>query len=231
MNRFCTWFARGCHYGILLVALSPSAACAHAVLDSPLGGESLAGGFSFPIRWHVSASHITENWDLWYSTDVASGYWITIAADLPKGDISDNAPHSFDWQVPNSDIETVWVRVQQDNAGTDYDSISTTSFNINAAAMGDFTGNNIVDGADLAKWQSGFGINSGAFFPQGDDDFDGDVDGNDFLRWQRNHGFGSSLSVLSTVSDPSSLFFLISWCFLALIPRRDDHAYNSRLGL
>jgi hypothetical protein len=48
-----------------------------------------------------------------------------------------------------------------------------------APIPGDFNGNQIVDGADLAEWRAEFG-SSGA-----DADADGDSDGSDFLIWQR----------------------------------------------
>ena len=46
---------------------------------------------------------------------------------------------------------------------------------------GDFNMDNIVDGNDLAVWNSSFGFDGGA-----DADGDGDSDGADLLEWQRN---------------------------------------------
>ena len=58
-----------------------------------------------------------------------------------------------------------------------------------AFAPGDFTGDGIVNAADLTRWAANFGTTTGATPSVGNADGDGDVDGNDFLAWQRNrHG-------------------------------------------
>jgi cytochrome c peroxidase len=68
---------------------------------------------------------------------------------------------------------------------------------------GDFDGNGIVDGGDLAVWQASFGVNGGA-----DADEDGDSDGRDFLAWQRNYGLTwvdlSPLGAIFAVPEPST---------------------------
>ncbi|TWU25645.1 PQQ-dependent sugar dehydrogenase [Bythopirellula polymerisocia] len=56
-------------------------------------------------------------------------------------------------------------------------------FVTDAVVPGDFDGNGIVDGDDLAKWEASYSINANA-----DADDDGDSDGRDFLIWQRNLG-------------------------------------------
>src|SRR5690606_17561901 len=48
---------------------------------------------------------------------------------------------------------------------------------------GDINGDGVVNQADLALWQAGFGTAAGATPAQGDADGDGAVDGHDFLRW------------------------------------------------
>jgi aldose sugar dehydrogenase len=62
--------------------------------------------------------------------------------------------------------------------------------------MGDFDGDNDVDGADFVAWQTNFPRTSGATLAMGDADGDGDVDGADFVVWQTNFpttpGGGSS---------------------------------------
>ena len=135
-----------------------------------------------------------------------TGPWIEIAADLPKGDTSGGALHSFDWQVPNTDISNAWVRVRQDNGGQDYYDVSSISFNINAAEQGDFTGNGIANEADLELWESGFGTSIGALFTAGDDDSDGDVDGIDYLNWQSSFSNSSGFQASFIVPEPTSLF-------------------------
>jgi len=196
-----------------------SAAYAHVGLDSPNGGEAIAGGFTFPIDWSIPAGHDTLDWDLWYSTTSNSGPWIVIASNLPKGNIATGATHSFDWQVPNSDLSAVWIRVQQDNTGEDYDAISSASFAINAAEPGDFTGNGFANGDDLLIWENAFGTSAGAFFSDGDNDSDGDVDGFDFLGWQRNYSNGGGLAGAFSVPEPSSLLLFALAGAIAMLRR------------
>lgn len=56
------------------------------------------------------------------------------------------------------------------------------------ALSADFSGNNVVDAADLEIWQENYGTVNTATQPLGDTDDDGDVDGRDFLAWQRQFG-------------------------------------------
>lgn len=86
---------------------------------------------------------------------------------------------------------------------------------------GDFDGNSVVDTDDLALWESGFGLATGAEATDGDADADGDVDGADFLAWQRNLG-ASSLPLAAAVSqipEPNAML-LIATGMVALLPRR-----------
>ena len=225
MRKACGRGARSTGFAVVVTFLASTGAQAHVVLDSPLGGESLIGGFPFTVEWRVTDPHDTENWDLWYSTSGSQGPWLDIATDLPMGDISFGAQHSFVWLVPNMDIPAAWVRVRQDNGSTDYYSVSNTSFSISLPAIGDFNGNGVVNGGDLAIWRSGYGTQSGASFTDGDDDGDGDVDGTDFMNWQRNQGHGSSLTAVSNIPEPATLIlFLFSLGYAsALVYRRSSN--------
>jgi hypothetical protein len=62
----------------------------------------------------------------------------------------------------------------------------------------DFNGDGVVNGLDLAVWQSGFGLNA-----TGDADGDGDTDGRDFLAWQREQV--NPLTSFVAVPEPTSL--------------------------
>jgi hypothetical protein len=55
-----------------------------------------------------------------------------------------------------------------------------------SSQLGDFDGDNDVDGADFVAWQTNFPKSSGATRAMGDADADGDVDGADFVIWQTN---------------------------------------------
>jgi uncharacterized protein YjbI with pentapeptide repeats len=70
---------------------------------------------------------------------------------------------------------------------------------------GDFTGDGVVDAADLADWKGDFGVNGAS-----DADGDSDSDGADFLAWQRHLGQGSPGVAPSTaVPEPASFALLV----------------------
>ena len=114
---------------IVLILAVAEIAAAHVILDHPNGGEVLAGGSSAVVEWR---SHATNDWDLWYSVTGPGGPWIEIVADLPPGDITTGAIHTYDWTVPALDSDQVRVRVRQDNIGTDYEDFSDGDLMITA---------------------------------------------------------------------------------------------------
>ena len=75
---------------------------------------------------------------------------------------------------------------------------------LNSTLAGDFNGDRVVDGLDLARWRQDFQVN-------GDSDADGDQDsdGADLLAWQRNLGFRTMAPVLS-VPEPDGLLQVIA---------------------
>ncbi len=68
---------------------------------------------------------------------------------------------------------------------------------------GDFDDDGDVDGADLSRWRSSFGVNN-----QADGDGDGDSDGDDFLIWQRD--FQPPASATSAVPEPTLATLFLS---------------------
>ena len=88
---------------------------------------------------------------------------------------------------------------------------TTGEVTLTTAAMlsGDFSGDSVIDGADLASWKAGFGSSGNATHSQGDADGDLDVDGADFLTWQRQLG-GAALSASpAAVPEPSAGILLL----------------------
>lgn len=71
----------------------------------------------------------------------------------------------------------------------------------------DFTGDLLVDGADLAVWQSHFGTQTQATRTSGDANGDGYVTGADFVIWQREYGYGVGGTQIA-VPEPSSVALL-----------------------
>lgn len=108
----------------VVVVCATAAVDAHVALDQPNGGETLDSGVTAVIEWHIVIGHATMDWDLWYSVTGPAGPWLVIAADLPPGDITTGAVHTYQWVVPVADSDQVRVRVRQDNVGPDYEDIS-----------------------------------------------------------------------------------------------------------
>ncbi|MCA9238508.1 MAG: hypothetical protein KDA44_23715 [Planctomycetales bacterium] len=69
----------------------------------------------------------------------------------------------------------------------------------------DFDEDRDVDGADLAVWQTGYGIVGTATHTQGDADANHNVNGGDFLIWQRQYG---SIAPIAAVPEPAALSLL-----------------------
>jgi hypothetical protein len=82
--------------------------------------------------------------------------------------------------------------------------------------LGDFTGDGVVNGADLAAWQAAFGLTNGA-----DADGDSDSDGADFLIWQRAAGTSPGGSLAGAAAVPEPLGGLLAFsAFIATIAMR-----------
>lgn len=103
--------------------------------------------------------------------------------------------HVFIWEVGqdlDSDNANSMLRIAVDKR----DSL--------VLSPGDFNGDGIVDGNDLARWEGDFGINGDS-----DADSDGDSDGTDFLIWQRNFDPTGSLAVAArSVPEPASVLLI-----------------------
>lgn len=81
--------------------------------------------------------------------------------------------------------------------------------NASLAYAADFDGDGAVNGADLSRWRSGFGMVAGALPTQGDADGDGRVDGADLLEWQREFGAGAAAALAQAVPEPSTFALFI----------------------
>nr|MBA3480972.1 hypothetical protein [Pirellulales bacterium] len=81
---------------------------------------------------------------------------------------------------------------------------------------GDFTGDSVVDGADLTRWRTNFGATGAPSVAQGNADADGDVDGRDFLIWQRNVG----ATPIAAVPEPAAALLAAFAAIAAVIKAR-----------
>lgn len=140
-----------CTLGLAVLLATP--AFAHVELLGPNGGETLARGSIATIEWRIAAGHDTQNWDLYYSTTGAGGPFLTIVENHPPGDIASGAVHTFDWVVPAAASCDVWVKVIQDNSGTDYEGVSASALAIGESAS--------------VALQNGSGMNSTCFSSAG----------------------------------------------------------------
>ncbi len=96
------------------------------------------------------------------------------------------------------------------NRQLDPDDIAGAQFLYGPAIQAaDFDEDGDVDGSDLAKWETGYGMASGAAHMDGDADEDLDVDGLDFLIWQRQFTGDLSLPASTAVPEPSSAILLM----------------------
>lgn len=162
---------------------------------------------------------------------------------MSQGVIADGAWHLYQWDLENVDhwnafaggangqIDAAFGTVTIDSiffsgTGDSLIYLDTVSHNPDgplaaAPIPGDFNGDRLVDGDDLAKWMENFGpAPAGPELLDGDADLDGDVDGADFLVWQRNVG-GALGSSAAPVPEPSSIWLSASCAaFLASRCRR-----------
>ncbi|MBX3427297.1 MAG: hypothetical protein KF688_16585 [Pirellulales bacterium] len=75
----------------------------------------------------------------------------------------------------------------------------------------DFNEDGAVDGTDLALWQAGYGVSTGAAKLDGDATGDGKTDGADFLVWQRQFSVTPPANpAAANVPEPASLLLALA---------------------
>lgn len=103
--------------------------------------------------------------------------------------------------------------VTVDSAGVTYDHLPVVvDFRLFDFSTTDFNFDRIVDDADRATWQIGFGNSTAAHRTDGDANDDGDIDGGDFLLWQQQFSDGVNASSVA-VPEPTP----ICLCLLSLL--------------
>ncbi len=71
----------------------------------------------------------------------------------------------------------------------------------------DFNRDGTIDGADLAKWESDYGING-----ESDANGDGNSDGADFLIWQQHAGTSNMSPFSAAVPEPAAAMLFLAGC-------------------
>ena len=79
----------------------------------------------------------------------------------------------------------------------------------------DFNRDGVVDGEDLAVWNSAYGVNNDA-----DANGDGDSDGADFLVWQRQYGYGLPVAMATAIPEPTTGALLVTATAMLALHRR-----------
>ena len=126
------------------------------------------------------------------------------------------------FQIPTTGNYDFWV-VQGDEGdedilgGQNYAVAWWAAGTPTSSSLGDYNGDDIVDGSDYGVWRTGFG--SDVFPGTGaDGDGDGTVDSGDYLIWRKHDGMmvGSGSGIGSAVPEPESASLLVLGMALGL---------------
>lgn len=168
----------------------------------------------------------------WLKTD-AVGLEASLALDdpvtgdrgVPRAVIGDGQWHKYEWHLDQASEWEAWIAAGDGQiTGTLASLDSIQLFGATDARVylddifwnpqavfippipGDFDGNHTVDGADLGRWEEGYGQLGDATVGLGDATGDGNVLGDDFLIWQRNAGQGP---LAAAVPEPTTILYVI----------------------
>ncbi len=103
---------------LLAAALLPLQLLAHVELNNPEGGETFFSGDTVLIKWTQLATHDTQNWELYFSSDGGAN-WEVISKSIGI------EQREYAWEVPAVGTTKGKIRVFINNLNdTDYEDIS-----------------------------------------------------------------------------------------------------------
>lgn len=101
----------------ILLFLLLKTSYAHVELTYPEGGEIFKPGDTINITWVEAQSHVTQNWELYYSPDAGES-WFTISQNIAV------PLREFEWILPLEMTKKGRIKVIQNNVETDYQDVS-----------------------------------------------------------------------------------------------------------
>jgi beta-glucanase (GH16 family) len=135
---------------------------------------------------------------------------------IADGSSANNAWQDFSLSAtaPANAVEAriALVFKQVNNAGGAVHLDNVRLLNLSTLSAADFNFDGTVDSADLAIWQTGYGMATGADREDGDANGDGAVDGRDYLLWQRQITPPQAASSIS-VPEPAASW-AAAWVFV-----------------
>jgi hypothetical protein len=172
---------------------------------SPTPWTNPGGDFAAAISASTVVTRSLNTGYSWNSTDAM--------VDDMQGWL-DDPQSNFGWMLVNADEATPATFRGFYSRQTATASLRP-QLSLSYVLAGDFDGNDVVDGADLAHWKAGYGAVN-ATHAQGDANGDGTVNGNDFAIWQRQLGRSAGApSVATAVPTPEPTGFAL--IFLAAL--------------
>ncbi|MDZ4656118.1 MAG: family 10 glycosylhydrolase [Bythopirellula sp.] len=154
----------------------------------------------------VGASAGASNWDFTIADEGRYRVVAKIGSFWTEYNVAHLTPGAYQFNVPSATFVELLV-----------DRRSATSF------LGDFDGDEDVDGRDFLVWQRNIGMTTGATAAHGDANADGKVDAADLLRLRQNYGWSvvGGLSGIG-VPEPSHVVLFVQ-AIVCIALRRPKH--------
>jgi hypothetical protein len=155
-------------------------------------------GTNAPILSGENSQGTSEAWTL-----IASG-----ALALPDERFTAGDVVSFANGTAYTSYKVLFPTVKDGELATAMQIGGIQFFDASAAENADFDGNGIVDGADLLRWQRGFGLAGQTNNQNGDANGDGSVNAADLVIWKAKFGTAGATAAVGSVPEPATVSLL-----------------------